>query len=217
MRNSSVIRREQPSAWGVLLAAVLFLLCALPVHAGDAEPDYVPPFLTPSPFPFTGSIPVGPPEIHFWFETVSDSSTYRVGDFVDVWVMVDAGPISVDALQFAVRYDPSVLELAMIGRDPRSAVEPGTTSQLELQLIAIPDQGQVLYATGWLQELPPPGKLGVLKLRLRAIGPSNPDGTSITLGAYPTANSVVATASSDRISPALPWDATELTVIVTPR
>jgi hypothetical protein len=75
-----------------------------PLHAGDAEPDVVPPFLAPT------AAPAGLIQLHFGFETSQAETTYQVDDVIDVWVVIDGGSISPDALQFVVRYDPGLLE-----------------------------------------------------------------------------------------------------------
>jgi hypothetical protein len=83
--------------------------------------------------------------------------------------------------------------------------------------MAVPDQGRVIYAADWLTELPPPGELGVLRLRFRAIAPSSGEGTPITVEASRMGQGVVATTNQGGQVHGLPWDVRDPTLVVSPR
>jgi hypothetical protein len=198
---------------GIVLTLVLVLaFFPTSLHAGDAEPESIPDFLAPP------LVRPGVGGVHFWFQNFPPRAeqTYLVGDFIDVAVMVDAGEIPPVGMQFVVLYDPSVLELNITEHDPHTAVFPGSITQLELFMMAVPELGQIHYAAGWLGPPPVAATYTFLRMRFRAIGPSDEDGTRITLIAPRDSEMETVAVGDDRftLGRSLNWNVTDLTLFV---
>jgi hypothetical protein len=104
----------------------------------------------------------------------------RVGEYLDVAVVAEAGAQPIDGASFVMQFDPAVFSPVDAAGNPAAAMEPGLALPSVMGNWLDANGGAAGFSAGMLQGEPPSGQVVLAKLRFRVL--SAPGNGSTALG-----------------------------------
>jgi hypothetical protein len=104
----------------------------------------------------------------------------RVGEYLDIAVVAEAGAQPIDGASFVMQFDPAVLSPVDAGGNPAAAMEPGLALPSVMGNWLDAAGGAAGFSAGVLQGEPPAGQVVLAKLRFRVL--SSPATGTTALG-----------------------------------